>query len=523
MGALASVQFGFAPALAAALLHALWLNTLLAVAAWLALVAMARASAAQRHAVAMGFLLAMALLPTLAFLRFWQVPGTQVNAGLLPVVTAPRIEAIPGLFVQESGQLAGLLTLLWLAGVTLMLLRHCGGLQWINALTRRPYASLPADWQRRVDALRGAFGITRTVTVRLAQDVVAPFTARLLRPVIWLPLALMSRLSAEQLEALLAHELAHVRRLDWLWNGVQCVIEALLFFHPGVWWLSRRIRQEREHACDDLAVAACGNAIALAEALVALERQRPTFPRLVLAAQGGSLMQRISRLLSDSPSGPPPRGRAGARIALIVLLSAGGLLVAQVGVSASRPELRITSTTEDELGVGDVREITATGLDKQRTYRASVDAHGRLTEVYHEDGQLRPIDDQVRAWVNEVSRLRTPPPPPPIPLPPLPALPAPPAPPTPPEVTDSVVFQSLLRAVTADPGVIASLGIPVVLAGNDVDGSITIGEGGQNAAADVEVRFALSGPKGSASVQVIGQRVEGQWSLRPVVLASIAR
>lgn len=530
MDALAIVQFGFAPALASALLHALWQDTLLAVAAWCALATLARASAALRHAVAMGFLLAMVLVPALAFVRFWQQPGTQVNAGLLPAVTAPRIDAIPGVFVQESGPVAGVLTLLWLLGVALMLLRHCGGLQLVGALARRPYVALPEEWLQRVEALQRALGISRAVTVRLAQDVVAPFTARLLRPVIWLPLALLTRLPAEQLEALLAHELAHIRRLDWLWNGVQCVVEALLFFHPGVWWLGRRIRQEREHACDDLAVAACGDAIALAEALVALERQRPSIPRLVLAAQGGSLMQRITRLISGSPlSGPPSRGRTAARIGLVVLLAAGVLVVAQAGISGSRPDLHISSTTDGVLGPGDVREITANGLDKQRTYRASVDAQGRLTEVYREDGQVRPIDGRVRAWVTEVSRLSAPPPLPPLPgappAPPAPpalhALPAPPEPPPPPEVAESVVFQSLLRVVAADPGVIAKLGSPVVLASKDVDGYINmVDDDTPHASADLDVSFALRGPKGQASVQVDAQLDDGQWSLDPVVFKS---
>ena len=164
--------------------------------------------------------------------------------------------------------------------------------------------------------------------MRLAAEIASPFTARLFRPVIWLPLSLLTRLPTDQVEALLAHELAHIQRLDWLWNGLQCVLESLLFFHPGAWWLSRRIRQEREHACDDLAVAACGNAIALAEALAELELHRHHFPRLVLAAHGGSLMKRITRLLAGSTSGS--RWRLPAGIAVLVV--SGALLATQSSV-----------------------------------------------------------------------------------------------------------------------------------------------------------------------------------------------
>ena len=96
-----------------------------------------------------------------------------------------------------------------------------------------------------------------------------------LRPVVLWPPALLAGLSVEQFESLLAHELAHVRRHDYLVNLVQTAIETLLFYHPAVWWLSRRIRHERECCCDDLAVAACGNRLSYARALAALEELRP--------------------------------------------------------------------------------------------------------------------------------------------------------------------------------------------------------------------------------------------------------
>ncbi|MGV8932837.1 MAG: M56 family metallopeptidase, partial [Luteimonas sp.] len=298
MDRLWNAQFGFAPALALALLHSLWQGALLAAMAGVALRLLARHGAALRHAVGMAFLLAMVAVPAVTLSRFWSQPSTEVNAGILPAMTAPATGATPGVFVQQSSGLAAALSLLWLLGVAMMLMRHLGGWRLIGALERHPFHPLPPEWQQRVDKLQRAMRITRTVAVRLADDVVAPFTARVLRPVIWLPMSLLSRLPTEQFEALLAHELAHIRRLDWLWNVLQCVAESLLFFHPCAWWLSRHIRQERENACDDLAVAACGDAIALAEALADLELHRYPVPRLLLAAQGGSLMKRITRLLS---------------------------------------------------------------------------------------------------------------------------------------------------------------------------------------------------------------------------------
>ena len=392
MDAFGFLRDGLVPALGLALSHSLWQGALIAVAAALALQAMARASAAWRHRVAMAFLVAMVLAPALQFLRFWQ-SDVQFNDGPLP--------AMGDLFLLGFSPVAVAVVFLWLAGVSVMRVRHVGGLRALAALERGPHPPLPPPWQERVDELRRSLGISRAVAVRPSDDVRTPCAARLLRPVIWLPSSLLTRAPFEQVEALLAHELAHIGRRDWLWNGVQRVIESLLFFHPAVWWLGRRIRQEREHACDDLAVAACGDALALVEALAALARERHSAPSLSLAARGGTLAQRILRLLSDTP----PGGRWGALAGLGVVAVSGVFLATLIGVGGGRlPDLRVESSTDGVLGPGDYREIIANGDDKLRFYRASVDAQGRLTEVYQEDRRARPIDPEVRTWLTEVTR-----------------------------------------------------------------------------------------------------------------------
>ena len=501
MDAFAAAQYGFAPALASALLHSLWQDALLAVAAALALRAMARARAASRHNVAMAFLIAMVVVPAVQFLRFWDQSGAGINDGLLPAMTAPQLAAADNVFVQASSPAAPVVVLLWLLGVGLMLARRAGGLRAIAAMERRPCRSLPPGLQRRLDEMRGALGIARAVAVRLSDDVLAPFTARLVRPVIWLPLSLLARAPVEQVEALLAHELAHIARRDWLWNGVQCVIEAILFFHPAMWWLGRRIRQEREHACDDLAVAACGDAIALAEALAALERERHSSPPLVLAANGGSLMQRISRLLT----GPPSRGRWGALAVLGALTVSGAVLATQIGLAGGLPDLRVEASTAGALGPGDYREISANGLDKQRFYRESIDAQGRRSETYREDGEVRPIDAGVRRWIAEVTRLSA----------------VPPAHAVPdmneirrahsmPEMNDRPEHRALVAAIASHPDVVATLGTPAVATPRPVNGNVRL----SGAEGDADIRIELSGPKGRAMVDVEAEMNDRIWALQ---------
>ncbi len=163
------------------------------------------------------------------------------------------------------------LVLAWSAGVGLMSLRLCLGLAWVGRLRRQAVAA-PAIWQARLDALALRMGLRRSrqVPLKLHAGLSSPVTVGFWRPVILLPAALLSGMPVALLEALLAHELAHVRRWDYLVNLLQSVAEALLFFHPVVWWLSARMRAEREQVADALAAQALQDPQQLATALHAL-------------------------------------------------------------------------------------------------------------------------------------------------------------------------------------------------------------------------------------------------------------
>ena len=121
-----------------------------------------------------------------------------------------------------------------------------------------------------------------------------------------MPVGLLAGLPAGQIESILLHELAHIRRHDYLVNLMQIVVESLVFYHPAVWWISGVMRAERENCCDDLVVATQGDAFAYAAALTALEQNRGTVRDAVLAATGGSLVKRVRRLL-DSTGGAARR------------------------------------------------------------------------------------------------------------------------------------------------------------------------------------------------------------------------
>jgi hypothetical protein len=177
-----------------------------------------------------------------------------------------------------------------------------------------------------VARLARALGIDRTIRLLHSTAVDVPTVLGWVRPVILLPMTLTG-LSGEQIEMILAHELAHIRRHDFLVNLMQSVVETLLFYHPAVWWISSRIRIEREHCCDDAAVAVGGNALQYARALTRLEELRGEAPQLALGANGGSLMERIRRVAGIRGEGMPSRWLAGAALLTVVavLLAAPSL------------------------------------------------------------------------------------------------------------------------------------------------------------------------------------------------------
>jgi hypothetical protein len=195
---------------------------------------------------------------------------------------------------------------------------------WVAAqrLKRRSAVPIAETWRERVILLAGQLGIRRTVRVYESILARVPAVIGWLRPVILVPAGALIHLSAEELEAVLAHELAHIRRQDYLINLFQTAIETLLFYHPAVWWVGRRIRAEREHCCDDLAVQTCGDRIVYARALTSLEELRCGDRQFAMAATGGDLGGRVRRLLG---SRQPVRRRLP-----FVLLAGVTILVASV-------------------------------------------------------------------------------------------------------------------------------------------------------------------------------------------------
>ena len=313
------------------LLHFCWEGALIAAAFAIALALLRRARPETRYAAACATLAAMVAAPVVTFLRIGnslvlpattaaaQGAGSAMDRALAPAPAAPL------------DNLAPWIALCWLAGVAVLTVRW--GLAWavLERRVRQSSAIVPADLIAALERVRVRMSIARDIPVRMADWVDSPAVSRWIRPVLLIPAAAVAGLNLDQIEAIFAHELAHIRRHDYLVNLLQTAIETLLFYHPAVWWVSRQIRVEREHCCDDLAVASCGERRVYASALLELERHRAARPVLAMAASGGSLKARIARVLYPRQAAPSSMGASAILFAMAVLFFCSGLrMTAQV-------------------------------------------------------------------------------------------------------------------------------------------------------------------------------------------------
>jgi len=276
-----------------------------------------------------------------AIYRIRSTPQAASSTGIATTATLPDSVRATVSSLQSEQFLLWVVTV-WLAGAMVFWVRLAGG--WVIAARVRSMLvrRAPPEWQETLRKLGAQIGLSSSSPAQLLVSalVEVPAVVGWLRPVVLVPVGALSGLPAEHLEALLLHELAHIRRHDYLINILQSVAESLLFYHPAVWWVSGHIRAEREQCCDDVAVSISGDAITYARALAQLESYRPAHLNSAIAANGGSLANRIARLLGQSR----PAVRTGLEPGVITV--AGLLVVAAYGLfgqSADPPRFAVAS------------------------------------------------------------------------------------------------------------------------------------------------------------------------------------
>ena len=324
-----------ARALGWTLLHALWQGFALVLPTAISLHLLRRRSSLLRYRIGTLALLVQTLVSAATFVEYYQ-PVTATSRIATTVAALPLrwpISAQPLPWPQQvllflETHLSDFVCL-YLIGVSLFGLRLAGGWLQLHQLRRSAVVSPLLAEQAMIDRLRSALDLRTVVLVRESARVAGPMIIGVLKPMLLLPAGLATGLSTRELEAVLAHELAHVKRYDYAVNLLQSVVETLYFFHPALWWLSARVREEREHCCDDMAVQVCGDkGRALARALARIEErrlERATTPALAMAFAGKRqlLLHRVQRVLGLSTrSLVSNRSLAGLTLTTLLLVSA---------------------------------------------------------------------------------------------------------------------------------------------------------------------------------------------------------
>ena len=244
----------------------------------------------------------------------------------------------PPLLHVRPTNLLPLLVEAWAAGVMVFTLRFAGSALLLSQAHRGQSCNPGASLLALCEEVQQRLGIRRAIRYLECRWLAAPAGFGCLRPVILLPVAALTGLSQEQLRAVIAHELAHIRRWDFSVNLIQVAVETLLFYHPAVWWLNKRIRAEREICCDEAAISAYGNRVEYAHALAFLAEWRHA-PAIATAINQGVLTDRILRLLRGERFDAKSfvMGMAGSLLLLILSLAGGNALLARRAPDVSRP------------------------------------------------------------------------------------------------------------------------------------------------------------------------------------------
>lgn len=378
-----TLQHPFVEKLGWALLHFVWQGAVVAVLCGIVLLLMRRATSNSRYLVACGGLLLTGLLPivTIGMLPDPDVAVVSQNSNSVakPLVAMsgkvgntetgqllPGFAYTPESFTEDPDAALGSIppdssirsvrpvaatplpfakryemllrpwlssmTAVWLVGVVTLAMRLMLTWTQVQRLQTQGVVRAASERTKLMQQLATRLSVRRIVRLLESSLVEVPTVIGWLKPVILLPIASVNALTVSQLEAILAHELAHIRRADYAVNLLQGLIETLLFYHPAVWWISSQIRQEREHCCDDLATSISGDKAGYVAALVRMEELRCEPRAVAIAARGGNLLSRVRRLLIPSAPATSLRDRVSpwwltGVVALVIVSGLIGLPV----------------------------------------------------------------------------------------------------------------------------------------------------------------------------------------------------
>jgi beta-lactamase regulating signal transducer with metallopeptidase domain len=401
------------------LLHFCWQGTAVALAYAAVDRMTSGASSKTRYVVALA---ALTLMPMVVIGTFTEeirvATPSPVNRTTAQIISGPYIGARPRAILHEiplsssleepgdwfamrAERLLPWVDGLWMVGVFLLAIRSLGGWWQLENVRRRARRMVPQEVERGFWRICNQVQVGRQVALRVSDEVISPLAMGIWRVTVILPMSAVMGLSREELEAVMAHELGHVRRWDYMWNLLQTTVESVLFFHPAVWWLSRIVRERREVCCDEIAVRSCAGPAIYARALLRLEEHRTVQLRLAMALQGcgGSLLARVRNVLGEGMA-MESRMKSGVSVAAAGALLMALLLGPKVGeavaapvvatvlpvvahVMAAFPKTVVSQSdrTNRQLAVAARSDVLETNVRLQRSKSAPLEAPSSIPQV----------------------------------------------------------------------------------------------------------------------------------------------
>jgi len=373
----------FIYALGWTLLHSLWQGALIAILIAGAMIFLHRYTARLRYfiySISLFLVAGLAVITFIsAYLSFQPEDDNLVSGKSSAMHVVGSADNIRPVYVQERSENnlstiihdtaayfrthIPLFVTIWLLGMLAFMLRFLGGYALVRRYRYHRTRAVGGEWGQKFRKLAQQIGVRTNVRLLESALVKVPMAIGYLKPVVLLPLGALNGVPALQMEAILVHELAHIRRRDYLMNLIQSLMEAIFFYHPVVWWLSGNIRIERENICDDIAITITGNTMEFAKALTNIQEINLTAPVLAAGLGGKSKSRLVSRIrrIADKP-----KLHAGLAEGFI---AAGILLISLIGLSAAA---MITYPAENQFNIPLNFDDSGSGLPAISYYHVPV-------------------------------------------------------------------------------------------------------------------------------------------------------
>lgn len=380
-----------------------------------------------------------ALLTFVLYISDYQIITTNINITLTDPIAFENNPSTKNIFsIDESiSQWIPALVYVWIIGTFIYFVHLVFGFYYIKKLKSSCLYLIDDSILAIFNNIKSKLGIQKQIFIFESALIDTPMMIGFFKPFILLPIGLANQLSLNEIEAILAHEIAHFKRNDYLFNLIQLLVESIFYYHPAIWWISNKIRMEREHCCDDIALSICKNEVLYAKSLYQILQIKSADNQSIAMALVGSkkheLLNRIKRILNHTQN----------RNTMVEKISVTGIVLAlgiAISVSAYLPNSKNNFTSDQQnLNIGMDQDTTPKVVSKTKEVRI-LEENDKKIEVTKEDDEIKELKingniispNDYGKYENEIQIAFNPPPPPPPPSPEDPSLPAPPSPPSPP-------------------------------------------------------------------------------------------